>query len=264
MPNHDADQVPIRRTYHQQLEEIREEILHMAAMVTEGIPRATQVLLDHDLGAAQVLIDDDDPLDALALETEEQCYAVFALQQPMASDLRGLITAVRMVSEIERSGDLVVNIAKGTRRIYGTEFTPRLRGLISRMGDEAARLFRLAMDAYADGDAAMAAALDDLDDRLDDLHKDYIFEIFEASRDGVVDVQAAVQLALIGRYYERIGDHAVNIGERVRYMVTGWLPEHTGAAREIVRRARQGGDRDDASPERPAIGGSPAGEGEAP
>lgn len=231
--------VETRRTYHQQLDGIRADIVHMAAMVTEGIPRATQVLLDNDLGGAQEIIDGDDPLDALSLETEEQCYAVFALQQPMAGDLRGLITAVRMISEIERSGDLVVNIAKGARRIYGTEYPPRIRGLIGHMGDEAARLFRLAIDSYADGDAAMAAALDDLDDRLDSLHQDYIAEIFEASQDGAFEVQAAVQLALIGRYYERIGDHAVNIGERVRYMVTGWLPEQTGAAREAVRRSRE-------------------------
>ncbi|HYI62440.1 MAG TPA: phosphate signaling complex protein PhoU [Acidimicrobiales bacterium] len=236
---HDQEpQVETRRTYHQQLDSIRADIVRMAALVTEGIPRATQVLLDHDLSGAQEIIDGDDPLDALALETEEHCYAVFALQQPMAGDLRGLITAVRMVSEIERSGDLVVNIAKGARRIYGTTYTPRLRGLITKMGEEAARLFRLAIDSYADGDAAMAAALDDLDDRLDDLHQDYIAEIFEASSEGAFEVQAAVQLALIGRYYERIGDHAVNIGERVRYMVTGWLPEQTGAAREAVRRSQ--------------------------
>lgn len=238
MSDSQGDGVETRRTYHQQLDSIKADLVKMAAMVSEGIPRATQVLLDHDLSGAQAIIDDDDPLDALALETEEQSYAVFALQQPMASDLRALITGVRMVSEIERSGDLVVNIAKGTRRIYGTEYTPRLRGLISRMGEEAARLFRLAIDAFVDGDAAMAAALDDLDDRLDELHQDYIAEIFEAAKVGAVDVQVAVQLALIGRYYERIGDHAVNIGERVRYMITGWLPEQTGAAREAVRHAR--------------------------
>ena len=233
-----GDGAGVRRTYHQQLDGIRGDIVRMAAMVTEALPRATQALLDHDLGGAQQVIDGDDALDLLALETEEQCYGVFALQQPMAGDLRSLITAVRMVSEIERSGDLVVNIAKGSRRIYGTEYTPRLRGLITIMGEEAARLFRLAIDAYDEGDAPMAAALDDLDDRLDQLHRDYIAEIFEASREGAFEVQAAVQLALIGRYYERIGDHAVNIGERVRYMVTGWLPEHTGAAREAVRQSR--------------------------
>ena len=98
------------------------------------------------------------------------------------------------------------------------------------MAEQAARLYGVAMDAYAQGDAGLAAALDDMDDRLDQLHKDYIQAILELHAD-VQDVQLAVQLALVGRYYERIGDHAVNIGERVQYMVTGFLPEHAGAGR---------------------------------
>ena len=225
----------IRKSFHQQLAEVQSDIVRMAAMVTEAIPRGTAALLDGDLNAAQALIEGDDPLDALALDLEERCYAILALQQPMARDLRSIVTAVRMISEIERSGDLVVNIAKGARRIYGTTFTPRLRGLITSMGDEATRLFRIAIDAYVEGDASMAAALDDLDDRLDSLHKEYIQEIFVSHGDGEIEIRAGVQLALVGRYYERIGDHAVNIGERVRYMVTGWLPEQTGAAREAAR-----------------------------
>lgn len=228
--------VDLRKQFHEQLEEVREANVRMGAMVTEALPRATEVLLAGDLGGAQELIDGDDALDSLALEVEEQCYQLLALQQPMASDLRSIVTAIRMTSEIERSGDLVVNIMKGSRRIYGTTIEPRLRGLIERMSEQSNRLFRLSIDAYVDGDANLAAALDDMDDRLDQLHKDYIQAIFEAHADGAgLDLQAAVQLALIGRYYERIGDHAVNIGERVRYMVTGWLPEHTGAARVEAR-----------------------------
>ena len=100
------------------------------------------------------------------------------------------------------------------------------------------RVRRMGIDAYIDEDAPMAAALDDLDDRLDAIHKDYIQEIFLANTAGEIQVQGAVQLALIGRYYERIGDHAVNIGERVRYMVTGWLPEQTGAARAAAAQQR--------------------------
>jgi phosphate transport system protein len=125
----------------------------------------------------------------------------------------------------------MVNICKGARRIYGAEFDPKVRGLIERMSEEATRLFRLAIDAYAEGNAALAAALDDMDDRLDTLHKDYIQAIFESHRAEGLDLQAGVQLALIGRYYERIGDHAVNISRRVRYMVTGWLPNHEGAVK---------------------------------
>jgi phosphate transport system protein len=220
-----------RKSFQQTLEEIRDEMVQIAALVTEGIPRATETLLAGDLTDAQRIIEGDDPLDALAVELEERCYQQLALQQPMAGDLRHIVTAIRMISEIERSGDLVVNIAKGSRRIFGTELPARLRGLISQMGEESTRLFRLAIDAYIDEDAAMAAALDDLDDRLDAIHRDYVQEIFLVHNAGELQVQGAVQLALIGRYYERIGDHAVNIGERVRYMVTGWLPEHTGAAR---------------------------------
>lgn len=225
----------VRKSFHQTLEEIRQEMIQMAALVTEGIPRATETLLAGDLAEAQAIVDDDDPLDARSIELEETCYQVLALQQPMAGDLRGIVTAIRMISEIERSGDLVVNIAKGARRIFGTEISARLRGLISEMGSEATRLFRIAMDSYIDGDAAKAAAVDDLDDRLDAIHRDYIQEIFRVHNEGGMPVQVAIQLALIGRYYERIGDHAVNIGERVRYMVTGWLPEHTGAARAAAR-----------------------------
>lgn len=225
-----------RKSFHQTLEEIRQEMVHMAALVTEGIPRATETLLSGNLTEAQQIIDDDDPLDARAVELEDTCYQVLALQQPMASDLRGIVTAIRMIAEIERSGDLVVNIAKGARRIFGTEIPARLRGLVDQMGEESTTLFKLSMDSYIDGDAALAAAIDDLDDRLDSIHRDYIQEIFRANHDGDIPVQVAIQLALIGRYYERIGDHAVNIGERVRYMVTGWLPEHTGAARAAARR----------------------------
>ncbi len=166
---------------------------------------------------------------------------ILARQQPMASDMRAVVTALRLTSEIERSGDLMVNVAKATRRIYGAEVPLPLRSLLHAMAGEAVRLYGLAMDAYAEGDANLAGALDDMDDRLDQLHEDYIQTILELHAD-VRDVQMAVQLALVGRYYERIGDHAVNIGERVQYMVTGWLPEHTGAAR-LAARAMAGADR---------------------
>ncbi len=228
----------VRRTFHQELDHIKGDIVRLAAMVTECIPRGTDVLLSNDLQGAQRLIEDDDVLDSLSLEIEERCYQVLALQQPVAIDLRSLVTAIRLVSEIERSGDLMVNVAKGARRIYGVQYDPRLRGLIERMSEEATRLFRLSIDAYVEGNASLASALDDMDDGLDLLHKDYIQAIFESHHAGVIDLQAAVQLALIGRYYERIGDHAVNIGARVEYMVTGWLPEHSGAARLVARRGR--------------------------
>lgn len=227
-----------RTTFHHQLDDVQRDLIRVAARVTEAIMRGTEALLALDLAEAQALIDRDDEIDVLTLDIEERCFTILARQQPMASDMRALVTAIRLTSEIERSGDLMVNVAKATRRLYGSEVPVPLRSLLQAMAEEAVRLYGLAMDAYAEGDANLAAALDDMDDRLDQLHEDYIQTILELHAD-VRDVQVAVQLALVGRYYERVGDHAVNIGERVQYMVTGWLPEHTGAARLAARvRAR--------------------------
>ena len=239
----------VRRTFHQELDSIRDDIVRLAAMATEFIPRGTEVLLSNDLRGAKALIEADDDVDALSLEIEDHCYQLLALQQPMAGDLRAIVTAIRLVSEVERSADLMVNVAKGARRLYGATFDPKLRGLVEQMSEEATRLYKLAIDAYAEGNAGLAAALDDIDDRLDDLHVDYIQAIFESHRQGGIDLEAGVQLALIGRYYERIGDHAVNIGNRVQYMVTGWLPEHSGAARvEARKRADADADGDGLMP----------------
>ena len=227
--------VEIRSTFHAEIEGIQADVVRLAAMVTERIPWGTEVLLNRDLSGAQALIEGDDELDALSIELEERCYQTLVLQAPMAGDMRAVISAIHLVSELERSGDLMVNVVKAMRRIYAVEVDPKLRGLISRMATEAQRLTVVAVDAYVEGDEAKAAALDDMDDRLDTLHKDYIQAIFETHHQGNVDLEAGVQLALVGRYYERIGDHAVNIGERVRYMVSGWLPENKGAARAAAR-----------------------------
>ncbi len=226
--------IETRRSFHSQLDDIQRAITQLGAHVTEAIPVGTEALLGNDLQAAQRLIDHDDVLDDLAIQIEERCYNVLALQQPMASDLRLLITAIRLAAELERSGDLMVNVCKGARRIYPSDLPPNIRGLLQKMSEQASTLMRMAMDAYAEGDAGLAAALDDIDDRLDKLHADYIQAVLTWGADG--DIQHAVQLALIGRYYERIGDHAVNIGERVRYMVDGWLPEQAGAARIQARK----------------------------
>jgi phosphate transport system protein len=220
-----------RPTFHNQLDEVQRDLLRAAARVTESITRGTEALLTLDLAEAQAIIDGDEEINELTLDVEERCFTILARQQPMASDMRAIVTAIRLTSEIERSGDLMVNVGKATRRLYGSSIPPGLHGLLQAMADESVRLFRLAMDSYADGDANVASALDDMDDRLDELHRNYIQAILEHYAD-VRDVQAAVQLALVGRYYERIGDHAVNIGERVQYMVTGWLPEHASAGGE--------------------------------
>jgi phosphate transport system protein len=227
-----------RKQLHQEIDEIKADVVKLGAMVGEVITRATEVLLGGDMEAAQALIDYDDELDAVSIDIEERCFRCLALQSPMASDLRSVVASLRIDSDIERSGDLMVNVAKAARRLYGTTLPPRLRGLCQQMADEASRLLRLAIDAYAEGNGALGAALHDMDDRLDALQADFVQAIFEAHADGAVDLQGAVQLAVIARYYERVGDHAVNIGERVRFIADGRLPEHAGAARAKLRAAQ--------------------------
>lgn len=225
----------LRKGFHEELAHIKHGIVRMAGRVSEAIPRGTEAFLAGDLNEAQNLINEDDILDAMSVELEERCYAVLALQQPTASDLRAIVSALWLNSEIERSGDLMSNIAKATRRIYGTEIDPTVRGLLVQMSEEAARLFRLSIDSYVEGDTGLAAALDDIDDRLDQLNIETVLAIFETHHTNSIDLQPAVQLALVCRYYERIGDHAVNIGQRVRYMVEAWMPEHDGAIRAVAR-----------------------------
>jgi phosphate transport system protein len=215
-----------RKNFHDQLGVVHDDLVRLAALVVEALSKGTEAMLAGDVAAGQALIDADDTLDLMALDIEERCYQLLALQQPMAGDLRQLVTAIRLASEFERSGDLVTNILKGAQRLNGPPSEPRLRGLLQQMSDLAASLMRRSIEAYADGDAAKAKALDVDDDVLDDRHRDYIAHVLESCRNGDIEIQAAVQLALVGRYYERIGDHAVNVGERVLYMVSGWMPEH--------------------------------------
>ncbi|HLG01165.1 MAG TPA: phosphate signaling complex protein PhoU [Acidimicrobiia bacterium] len=213
-----------RRTYHEQLDDLRRDVVRLAGMATESIARGTRVLLDADLTGVDTVIAEDARIDELTHAIEEHTYELLATQQPMASDLRVLVSTLRNIHEIERIGDLMVNIAKGARRLYPRQLAPQVRGILERMGDQAGAQLRVAADAFVDSDPAKAAALDDMDDVMDDLQKDLFRAIFSSGAADEGEVQRAVQTSLIGRYYERIADHAVNFGERVRFMVTGEIP----------------------------------------
>ena len=211
----------LRSGFHHALDEIREDTAKLTAGVTETIPRATEILLRQDLEGAEYLIMADQQVDKRVLELEDRCFEVLALQAPVASDLRRLMAALRIIAEVERSSDLAVNICKAARRIYGHPLDPTLRGIIQKMGDQARQLFKEATESYMTSDATRAAALDDMDSYLDDLQRQFIHAIFESHAAGNIDLQVAVQLAVVARFYERIGDHAVNIAERVRFLVEG-------------------------------------------
>ena len=215
----------LRSEFHQELDEIQTGIAALSAGVTELIPRATEVLLSMDLEAAEYLILGDDEYDQRSIDLEERCFRVIALQSPVATDLRAVVSAIKIIADVERSADLCVNICKAARRIYGHELDPGLRNVIQKIGDQAQVLFKEATEAYLHLDGVRAAALHDMDAYLDDLHRQFIQVIFESHAGGHIDLQVAVQLAVVARFYERIGDHAVNVGDRTRYIVNGWLPD---------------------------------------
>jgi phosphate transport system protein len=215
----------LRTNFHDQLDDVRIGIARLGAGVTELVPRVTEILLDGDLEGAEYVILGDDEYDAKSLELEEQCFGLIALQAPVAADLRALVSAIKIIADVERSADLCVNICKAARRIYSHELDAHLRGIIHKCGLQAAVLFKEATEAYVNIDGVRAAALHDMDAYLDDLHRQFIQVIFESHAAGKIDLQVAVQLAVVARFYERIGDHAVNVGERTRYIVDGWVPE---------------------------------------
>ncbi|MCC6435283.1 MAG: phosphate signaling complex protein PhoU [Acidimicrobiales bacterium] len=230
----------IRKNFHRELDAMRQDLAQLAAMTAEMVTRATDALLDGDLLMAQAIIDHDDEVDVLSADIEHRCFRLLALQNPMAADLRVLAASMRINSDLERSADLAVNIVKGARRIYGHDIPPRLRGIIARMSEQAVRMLAIAMDAYAANDGPLGAALHDIDNQLDQLQRDFIEAMFQAHDASLLELQPAVQLALIARYFERIGDHAVNIGERVAFIASGETPEHPAAERIRLRAESNG------------------------
>jgi phosphate transport system protein len=216
-----------RKSFQDALDELRIDVIRLAALTTEAIGAGTQAFLDADLTAAEQVIENDDDIDELTHSIEDSCYQLLARQQPMATDLRTVIAVLRIVHELERSADLMVNVAKTTRRLYPHSLDPKLRGIIQRMGEQAGTQTRVALDAFADSDPSAAFALADMDDTMDDLTKSLFRHILAGggtAADDEGNVLLAVQLALVGRHYERIADHAVTIGQRVGFMVTGEHP----------------------------------------
>ena len=214
-----------RRTLQDELADVRTDIIRMAALTTEAITAGTQAFLGGDPSAAEIVIDGDDAIDDVYHRIDDQLLLVLARQSPVAADLRAVITTMRISHELERTADLVVNVAKATRRLYPHTLDPRVRGIIDQMGQQAVSQTRVAIDAFADRDPTWAGALTDMDDAMDDLTKSLFRHILADTTGDEASVLRAVQVALVGRHYERMADHAVTIAERVEFMVTGNHPD---------------------------------------
>jgi phosphate transport system protein len=207
----------LRRRFHQQLDEIDAKVIRLFALVSEGVGAATDALLSGDTEAARELTEQDDLVDALELDLEHVAERELLMETPMAGDMRYLVSVLRVVPELERSGDLAEHIAQRAVNGLALRLTPTVRGLLEQMGSTCVELWRRAADAWAERNAAAAADLDKADDLLDDLHDQLIAELEQAD----IALADALQTTLVARFYERLGDHAVHITERVRYLADG-------------------------------------------
>ena len=207
----------LRQEFHRDLERINRQVVGLFALVGECVAGATDALLSGDREAAKVLVARDQMIDDTYRDIEELVQRQLSLQSPMARDLRFLLTVLRIVPELERSADLAEHIAQRAVRGLTPELTPRVRGLVDQMGRVAVEMWHAAADAYAERDADARERLNEQDDELDDLHVSLTAEISS----GKLSIPVVIEMALIARFYERLGDHAVNVAGQVRYLATG-------------------------------------------
>ena len=203
-----------RQDFERELEAIEAKVIELFAMVAEDLPGATHALLSGDNEVVKVLAEREKVIDALYPEIEELVNREILLQAPVASDLRFLLSVLRIVPELERSHDLVLDIARRADHILSGELSPRGRGLIERMGSLVSDMWREAADSWYKRDRSAAEALGERDDEMDDLHASMIAELAA----GRMDLPVTMEMTLVARFYERLAAHAVNIARRVIYL----------------------------------------------
>jgi len=210
----------MRDAYADQLDGIRNDLIAMSRLVRAAVARATEALLNGDALLAERVISDDAAIDRTREQIEENSFELLSLQNPVAGDLRMLIAALRMVSEFERMGDLSVHVAKIARRRVPEVAVPKeLEPTISRMATIAEVMVGRVEHIIADRDVEAARELEEADEEMDRLRRSSFRELLGA--DWAHGVEPAIDIALLGRYYERIADHAVSIARRVVFLVTG-------------------------------------------
>jgi phosphate transport system protein len=203
-----------RQEFERELEGIETKVIELFALLAEDLPRATQALLTGNSELLQVLGERETLIDALYPEIEGLVNREISLQAPVASDLRFLLSVLRIVPEIERSHDLVMHIASRANHILGADLSARSRGLVERMGSLVSEMWRRAADSWYQRDRSAAFALVERDDEMDELHTSLIAELAA----GGMALPVIMEMTLVARDYERLGAHAVNIARRVVYL----------------------------------------------
>ncbi len=223
----------MRVIYNEQMAELAHILGEMAGMAGSAMDQATQSLLQADLALAEQVITESDRIAEMNTNAEEKAFALLALQAPVAGDLRQVVSAIQIVADVNRMGALALHVAKVARRRHPNHALPEaVNGYFAEMGRIAVNMGAAAQEVLESRDPERAAQLNQDDEAMDDLHR-HLFTLL-MDRDWKFGVAAAVDVTLLGRYYERFADHAVEIGRRVVFLVTGILPSDPDAESETI------------------------------
>ena len=216
------------RHFQEDLDALKERLLAMGGLAEERVREAVHGVKERDAGAVDAVLSGDEPINDLHMEVDDRCFKLLALHQPMAADLRVIVAAVKINTDLERVGDLAVNIAEAGKRYLQH---PPVKPLIDipRMGDLAQKMLRDALDAFVRRDMALAEAVLAADDTLDALKTQIFRELLTYMLQDPETIEPALDLILISRHLERIGDHATNVAEDVIFILSARDVRHHGA-----------------------------------
>lgn len=212
----------IRKTFHQKLEELYIDLLKMANATVETVEQTRAAFFGLDAEQAQAIIDGDDVLDDFVVKIEETGIELLARQAPVAIDLRTIIVIMRLAQHLERVGDLCVNISKAIINMQGYHVTPNIQENIDEMFQRSIKMIVRSIEAFKEHDTAKAEELSEMDDTVDRINRSFLTGY---NKDSEEELELIIRVVMISRFIERIADHAVDIGENVRYMVTGEFVE---------------------------------------
>jgi len=228
-----ARSVKARRHFHEELEALELEVVSLGELAEQALGRAVEVLISRDDAEVESVIAGDDAIDDRYLDIERRWLELLALQTPVAGDLRLLSAIIHINLHLERIGDIAVNIVKIAR---ATEQLPPNQGILTHlreMGDVVRPMIRAALDAFVKRDLALAQRLPEMDDPVDRLNRSIYREVAACADDQDI-LEWAIRMMIVSRQLERVGDHAVDIGEQVAFLLTGEFQEFTDASHPEV------------------------------
>ncbi|NLE74336.1 MAG: phosphate signaling complex protein PhoU [Actinobacteria bacterium] len=210
----------MRERYRRELDSVDQDVVRMGALVEQAIEQATIALIESDATLALRVMEADNDIDDLYVGIEKRALSILAKQAPVAGDLRLIVAILRATHDLERAGDLAYNVAKVAAKQVPVARIKAISGLLVELSAESRSLLSKAIDAWAEKDVILARSLQDFDDDIDELHKRFYREIFALKQDET-SFETAMNAALVGRWFERIADHGVNVAEGVQFYITG-------------------------------------------